>query len=95
MKKVEIFAYTLAFTFAVSVVNAQQLEALGALEFSSEGILFAGDNVAGAIHAFDLSTEIKRTDKFEINAYNIDAQVAAVLGTSQGNVQINDLAVHP
>ena len=95
MKNLKIFTCLLAFVFTVSLVNAQQVEALGALEFSSEGILFAGDNVSGAIHTFDLSDESRTKDKFEINIYNIDAQVAAVLGTSQGNVQINDLAVHP
>ena len=95
MKNLEVFIFTLALTFAVSSVNAQQIEALGALEFSSEGVLFAGDNVSGTIHAFDLSAESRGTEKFEINVYNVDAQVAAILGTSQGNVQINDLAVHP
>ena len=85
----------MALTFTVSFVNAQQFETLGALEFSPEGVLFAGDNVSGTIHAFDLSKEDRTKEKFEINVYNIDAQVAAVLGTSQGNVQINDLAVHP
>jgi len=85
----------MALTFPASFVSAQQIQALGALEFSPEGVLFAGDNVRGAIHAVDLSEESRKKDKFEINVYNIDAQVAAVLGTSQANVQINDLAVHP
>lgn len=82
-------------TFTVSVVNAQEVKSLGALEFSPEGILFAGDKTTGAIHAFDLSGKTRSAEKFEINAYNIDAQVAAVLGTAQSNVQINDMAVHP
>ena len=95
MKNLKIFACLLALTFTVSFINAQQIETLGALEFSPEGVLFSGDNVSGAIHAFDLSDESRTKEKFEINVYNIDAQVAAVLGTSQGNVQVNDLAVHP
>ena len=95
MKNLKIFVGLLALTFTTSFVNAQQIETLGALEFSPDGVLFAGDNVSGAIHAFDLNEESRTKEKFEINVYNIDAQVAAVLGTSQGNVQINDLAVHP
>lgn len=95
MKNLKIFAWILAVTFTVTSVNAQQIAALGALEFSSEGVLFAGDNVSGAIHAFDLSNESRTVDKFEVNVYNVDAQVAAVLGTAQGNVQINDMVVHP
>ena len=72
-----------------------QIESIGVLEFSEEGMLFVGDNLAGAIHAVDLTFESKTEGKFEVNVYNIDAQIAAALGTSQPNVHINDLAVHP
>ncbi len=75
--------------------NVSQIKSLGVLEFSDEGILFIGDNIAGNIIAIDLTTESKTADQFEINVYNIDAQVAAVLGTAQSSVQINDIAVHP
>ena len=95
MKKVKIVLSFLALIVTVTFLNAQKIEALGALEFSPEGILFAGDNVSGVIHAFDLKAENRTKEKFEINIYNVDAQVAAVLGTAQGNVQINDMAVHP
>ncbi len=95
MIKFKITVLALILSFTTSLVNAQEVKTLGALEFSPEGVLFAGDNVSGAIHAFDLSAEKKSADKFEINVYNVDAQVAAVLGTSAGNVQINDMAVHP
>ena len=95
MKDLKIFTCLFVFIFTVSLTNAQPIKALGALEFSAEGTLFAGDNVAGAIHAFDLSTESRTKEKFELNVYNVDAQVAAVLGTAQNNVQINDMAVHP
>jgi hypothetical protein len=72
-----------------------QIKSLGVLTFSDEGVLFIGDNIAGNIIAVDLTSESKTTDKFEINVYNIDTQVAAILGTTQNNVQLNDLAVHP
>lgn len=88
--------FTLLFISTVSFMNAQKVEALGALEFSPEGILFAGDKMSGAIHAFDFSADTKKAaEQFEINAYNVDAQVAAALGTSPANVKINDMAVHP
>ena len=78
------------------LTSAQQpVKSLGALEFSSEGVLFAGDNLSGAIHAIDLTTETRTKEKFEINVYNIDAQIAAILGTAPHHIQINDLAVHP
>ena len=95
MNKIKVFTCILALNFTFSFVNAQQIQTLGALEFSPEGVLFAGDNVSGAIHALDLKDESRTKEKFEINIYHVDAQVAAVLGTSQANVQINDMAVHP
>ena len=72
-----------------------EIKSLGVLEFSEEGILFTGDNLSGAVHALDFSTEGRSTESFEINIYHIDAQIAAVLGAAQGHIQINDLAVHP
>ena len=75
--------------------NNNQIKSLGVLTFSDEGILLVGDNISGAILAIDLTNERRTADKFEINVYDIDAQVAAVLGTTQGNVQLNDIAVHP
>ena len=96
MKKLEKFIFTVILSFAVLTVSAQQsVNALGTLEFSDEGILFVADNILGAIHAIDLSKESRIKEEFEINVYHVDAQVAAALGTSPGNIQINDLAVHP
>ncbi|MCI4671830.1 MAG: hypothetical protein MRZ79_27050 [Bacteroidia bacterium] len=75
--------------------NSHRIQSLGVLKFSKEGILFAGDSLSGAIHAFDLRAESGSKEPFEINVYAIDVQIAAVLGTSQAHVQINDIAVHP
>ncbi|MET1259892.1 hypothetical protein ABV409_11130 [Flagellimonas sp. DF-77] len=96
MKKLEKFISTIILSFAVFTVNAQQsVKSLGTLEFSDAGILFAGDNLEGAIHAIDLSAESRKKEGFEINVSHVDARVAAALGTALGNIQINDLAVHP
>ncbi len=72
-----------------------EIKSLGLLKFSDEGILFAGDNIAGAIHAIDFTNESEKKDPFELFIYEIDVQIAAILGTTQANVQINDIAVHP
>lgn len=95
MKNLASFIFTIMLGFAVSVVHAQPVESLGALEFSPEGVLFAGDNLAGAIHAIDLTSESRTKEKFEINVNHIDAQIASILGTAPQHIQINDLAVHP
>lgn len=96
MKKLEKLLFSITLSLAVLTVNAQQsVKFLGTMEFSDAGVLFVGDNLLGTIHAIDLSAEIRLKEAFEININHIDAQVAAVLGTSPGNTQINDLAVHP
>ncbi|MEL6675635.1 MAG: hypothetical protein AAFR61_25730 [Bacteroidota bacterium] len=95
MRHLETLIFTFILSFAVSTAQAQSIESLGALAFSPEGVLFAGDQLSGAIHAIDLSKETRTKETFEINVYNVDAQVAAVLGTSPSHVQINDMAVHP
>jgi len=95
MKNFKILMGVIAFYFASSSMYAQSIEAIGALEFNPEGILFVGDNVSGSIHAIDLHEESRSKEGFEINVDNIDVQVAAVLGTAPQNILINDIAVHP
>ncbi len=96
MKKLETTIFSLILVVTVLSVKAQQsVKSLGALEFSNEGVLFVGDNLAGAIHAIDLTSESRTQEKFEINVNHIDAQIASILGTAPQNIQINDLAVHP
>lgn len=92
----EKFLFTIILSCAVSMANAQQsVKSLGTLEFTPEGVLFAGDNLLGAIHAIDLTTESRTKEQFEINVYNVDAQIAAILGVATNSIQINDMAVHP
>ncbi|MFK7787488.1 MAG: hypothetical protein AB8B56_20360 [Crocinitomicaceae bacterium] len=96
MKNLGIFILTIVLSLAVSSVNAQQsIKAMGALEFSPEGVLFVGDNLQGAIHAIDLTAESRTKEKFENNVDNVDVRVAAILGSATQSIQINDLAVHP
>jgi hypothetical protein len=75
--------------------KTEHIKSLGVLSFNEEGILFAGDSVSGAIHAFDLSKEHRAQKSFSVHVYEIDAQIAAILGTKKSHIQINDIAVHP
>ena len=96
MKNIKKLMFAVLFFITISSINAQQsIQSFGALEFSDEGILFAGDNLLGAIHAIDFKTETRTKEKFEVNVYNVDVQIAAVLGSATQSIQINDLAVHP
>lgn len=88
-------AIMMALSFGVTIANGQNIKSLGTMVFNDEGILFVGDNISGYIHAFDFKSEKQKKKGFEINLYNVDAQIAAVLGTAQGSVQVNDIAVHP
>jgi len=49
------------------LANAHQIKSLGVLKFSEEGTLFIGDNVSGAILAFDFTAESRTKEIFEIN----------------------------
>jgi hypothetical protein len=82
-------------SFGVTIANGQNIKSLGTMVFNDEGILFVGDNISGSILAFDFRSEKQKKKDFEINIYNIDAEIAAILGTAQGSVQVNDIAVHP
>jgi hypothetical protein len=74
---------------------AQQIQSAGTLEFSPTGILFVGDNIGGAIYAFEMEKSEAPKEPTPISVENIDARVAAILGVGQNAVVINDLAVHP
>lgn len=95
MKNLKLIMGAIALFFAGLTSHAQKIESIGVLEFSPKGVLFAGDNIAGSIHAIDLSEESRAQESFEINVDNIDVQVAAILGTATQNILINDIAVHP
>ena len=88
-------AIMIALSLGVTTANGQNIKSLGTMVFNNEGILFVGDNISGSILAFDFRSEKQKKKDFEINIYNIDAQIAAVLGTAQGSVYVNDIAVHP
>ncbi|MEM7038595.1 MAG: hypothetical protein AAF570_16540, partial [Bacteroidota bacterium] len=92
MKKIIIMTAIIASSMASFTQNAKSL---GVLEFSDEGILFAGDNTSGAVFAYDFSEAQAKSDPFEVNVYQIDEKVASTLGTAPKNIQINDIAVHP
>ncbi len=85
------------FTLLLISINgmSQQISSAGAIEFSPTGTLFVGDNISGAIYAFEIENGEAPSKPTPINIDNIDTRVAAILGVNQNAVVINDLAVHP
>ncbi|HEY1067913.1 MAG TPA: hypothetical protein VGE52_17450 [Pirellulales bacterium] len=70
------------------------VKSIGPLAFGPDGVLFLGDPRGAAIFAVEAPTASSAVDaNFKIEG--IDAQVAALLGVSAGDVLINDLAVQP
>jgi hypothetical protein len=87
------------------VKNSGPLKSAGILAFGPENVLFVGDNVAGAVHAFELrasdltsqaSVQLGNWHNFEGRDLlrGLDVKVAAMLGTTYDKVAVNDVAVH-
>ncbi len=70
------------------------LKSIGPITFSPSGILFAADNVAATITAFDLTGDATPvTGSYTVE--NLDAKLASWLGCPREDVFIRDLAIHP
>lgn len=67
----------------------------GPLAFAPDGVLFVGDNQSGAIYAIDTGDTAGDPANASVNVKGIDKQIAAMLGTTPGDIIINDLAVNP
>ena len=72
-----------------------ELKFAGPLAFNAEGILFVGDPKSAAVFAIDTGETAGDANKASINVEGIDAKIAAALGTTADDVDINDLAVNP
>lgn len=71
------------------------LKSAGPLAFGPEGILFVGDTKGAALFAIDTGDRAQVSQKRPIQVKDLAGKVAAMLGTSAQQVQINDLAVNP
>ena len=80
---------------ALPDLGAIGLESAGVLAFSPEGVLFVGDNVGGAVHAFATGAGTAPEQSAPVEVAKIDAKVASILGVAKEDITINDLAVHP
>lgn len=74
---------------------ALDMKTAGALAFAPNGILFIGDNVGGAIYAFEVGTGKAPEKPTPVDVDNVDARVASILGVGARAIAINDMAVHP
>lgn len=73
------------------------LKSAGPLAFTSDGVLLVGDSRGSALFALQVTEPAAGvfTTKGAANLADIDEKVAARLGTTAREIQLNDLAVHP
>jgi len=74
------------------------LKSAGALAFGPDGVLFVGDPQGAAVFAIDTGDRAKAatlTTAPPLRVDGIDAKIAAALGTTTQEIQINDLRVNP
>jgi len=72
-----------------------EIKSMGTLEFNEDGILFIGDSQGGAVYAVDLSDKEKSDNAEGVSINDLEGQIAGLLGTSEDNVLIHDMAVNP
>jgi hypothetical protein len=70
------------------------LKSAGALTFAADGVLFVGDSLGGAIFALD-TQDTTPSQATAVQVPGFGAKVAAMLGTSADQIQVNDVAVNP
>jgi hypothetical protein len=71
------------------------LMSAGALAFGPSGILFVGDSIGGSIVAIDTQDTKAATSAVKVNVEAVDAKIAALVGITQDQIVINDVAVNP
>ena len=72
-----------------------EIQSLGVLAFGPENLLLIGDSKSASVFAVDVNDATKAADNEPVDVQGIDIKIAAMLGVSSGDVQINDMAVHP
>ena len=103
MKRFTCFAVVSFALLAISLPQAsaaqdspkRPMKFAGALEFGPDGVLFVGDNIGGAIYAFETGKGKAPEKPAKIDVEGIDAVVANALGVKKSAIVINDIAVHP
>lgn len=71
------------------------IQAISALAFGPDGILFIGDSKSASVFAIDTKDKTSVAKAGTIDVKNVDQKIAAVLGTEAKNISILDVAVNP
>jgi hypothetical protein len=74
--------------------GAPALLSAGPLAFGPQGVLFVGDSAGAAVWAIDTG-DVSPAGSGAIELAGLDAQLAALAGTTPDRIRIHDLAVNP
>ncbi|MCM2270794.1 MAG: hypothetical protein NDJ75_11880, partial [Thermoanaerobaculia bacterium] len=75
--------------------GAPPVVSFSALAFAPDGTLFVGDARAGALVALDLGARERKAEAAPLELADLEAKLAALLGTTAADVLVHDLAVDP
>jgi hypothetical protein len=102
VKALLLVAFVLSASFSPSSARAvavtgqgPSLTSIGPLTFAPDGTLFAADNQAAALYAFDLGNQASGGAQGAKGLDAIDQKIAALVGSAAADITITDLAVHP
>ena len=71
------------------------MRSMSVLAFDPDGVLFVGDGVGGAVFALDIDPGEPTGQRAPIEIVDVEAKLAARLGTTPNEVMVHDMAVHP
>ncbi|WP_339704664.1 hypothetical protein [uncultured Kriegella sp.] len=72
-----------------------EIASINQLNFGPQGILFVGDSKKATIYALNTNDTHVKDKAAEVNIGEVDAKIAAALGTTIEKVKITDMAVNP
>lgn len=72
-----------------------EIKSMGTLEFNEDGVLFIGDSKNATIYAVDLQESPAAPVEKPLMIPNLETKLAALLGTTDDDVLIHDIAVNP
>src|SRR5688572_9323121 len=72
-----------------------KLKSAGPISFGPDGILFIADSKAAAVVALDTNDRKAPAAKSTLKVEGINKKIAALLGTAEDQVLINDMAINP
>jgi hypothetical protein len=90
---VAAIAAALAVT-AAAQTGSSEIKSVSALAFGPDGVLFVGDPAGAAVYAVQTG-DTKAAGPGAVNVERLDAKIAAVLGTTDKDVRIQDVKVNP